>query len=130
MSVLSTLTRGLGSVGIATAFRIISRFCLNPICLEELNQLCPRITGMTLVEESLEPRGQNTENSTSACPSPEHLGAPVAHRTPSLSRYRRSRPLFILPARVGVRLVHSAHRLDSVFCLGCGGMALSHSVFG
>jgi len=46
-------TRGLRSAGIATAFRIISRFCLNRIWLEELNQLCPRITGMTL-EGSLE----------------------------------------------------------------------------
>lgn len=49
-------TQGVGQrIGvsrIATAFWIISRFCLNRIWLEELNQLCPRITGMTL-EESL-----------------------------------------------------------------------------
>ncbi|KAK1898385.1 Non-structural polyprotein pORF1 [Dissostichus eleginoides] len=50
----------IGVSGIATAFRIISRFCLNRICLEELNQLCPGITGMTL-EESLEPRGQSID---------------------------------------------------------------------
>lgn len=34
----------------ATAFRIISRFCLNRIWLEALNQRCPGITAMTLGE--------------------------------------------------------------------------------
>lgn len=51
-----SVNQRIGVSGIATAFRIISRFCLNRIWLEELNQLCPRITGMTL-EESLESRG-------------------------------------------------------------------------
>lgn len=59
----------IGVSGIATAFRIISRFCLNRIWLEELNQLCPRITGMTL-EGGLEPseQGQSTKSYTTACP--------------------------------------------------------------
>lgn len=43
-----SVNQRIGVSGIATAFRIISRFCLNRIWLEKLNQLCPRITGMTL----------------------------------------------------------------------------------
>ncbi|MED6236144.1 hypothetical protein ATANTOWER_005014 [Ataeniobius toweri] len=50
----------IGVSGMATAFRIISRFCLNRIWLEELNQLCPRITEMTL-EGSLESTGQSID---------------------------------------------------------------------
>lgn len=56
-----SVNQRIGVSGIATAFRIISRFCLNRIWLEELNQLCPRITGMTL-EESLESRGQSIDS--------------------------------------------------------------------
>lgn len=51
----NSVNRRIGVSGIVTSFRIISRFCLNRIWLEELNQLCPRITGMTL-EESPEAR--------------------------------------------------------------------------
>lgn len=50
-----SVNRRIGVSRIVTAFRIISRFCLNRIWLEELNQLCPRITGMTL-EDSPEAR--------------------------------------------------------------------------
>lgn len=50
-----SVNQRIGVSGIATAFRIISRFCLNRIWLEKLNQLCPRITGMTL-EKSPEAR--------------------------------------------------------------------------
>lgn len=74
----------IGVSGIATAFRIISRFCLNRIWLEELNQLCPRITGMTL-EESLESRGQSNDSFIRPCPSTEHLGVPVVQQNPSWS---------------------------------------------
>ncbi|KAG7226922.1 hypothetical protein INR49_022217, partial [Caranx melampygus] len=63
-----SVNQRIGVSGIATAFRIISRFCLNRIWLEELNQLCPRITGMTL-EESLESRGQSTDIFGRPCPS-------------------------------------------------------------
>ena len=63
-----SVNQRIGVSGIATAFRIISRFCLNRIWLEELNQLCPRITGMTL-EESLESRGQSIDSFTKPCPS-------------------------------------------------------------
>lgn len=62
-------TQRIGVSGIAAAFRIISRFCLNRIWLEELNQLCPRITGMTL-EENLESRGQSVDGFTKSSPSP------------------------------------------------------------
>lgn len=48
---VKSVNQRIGVSGIATAFRIISRFCLNRIWLEELNQLCPRITGMTLEGE-------------------------------------------------------------------------------
>ena len=68
----------IGVSGIATAFRIISRFCLNRILLEELNQLCPRITGMTL-EESLESRGQSIDSFDRPYPA-ELSGAPVVQR--------------------------------------------------
>lgn len=52
----------IGVSGMATAFRIISRFCLSRIWLEELNQRCPRITGLTLVkEESLDSTVQRPE---------------------------------------------------------------------
>lgn len=51
----NSVSRRIGVSGIVTSFRIISRFCLNRIWLEKLNQLCPRITGMTL-EESPEAR--------------------------------------------------------------------------
>lgn len=40
----------IGVSWIANDFQIISRFCLKRIWLEELNQLCPGITGMTLEE--------------------------------------------------------------------------------
>lgn len=77
-----SVNQRIGVSGIATAFRIISRFCLNRIWLEELNQLCPRITGMTL-EESLESRGQSIDSFVQPCPSSEHLGVPVVQRNPS-----------------------------------------------
>lgn len=75
-------TQRIGVSGIATAFRIISRFCLNRIWLEELNQLCPRITGMTL-EENLESRGQSVDGFTKSCASSEHLWVPVVVHSPS-----------------------------------------------
>lgn len=75
-------TQRIGVSGIATAFRIISRFCLNRIWLEELNQLCPRITGMTL-EENLESRGQSVDGFTKSSPSSEHLWVPVVAHSPS-----------------------------------------------
>lgn len=71
-----SVNQRIGVSGIATAFRIISRFCLNRIWLEELNQLCPWITGMTL-EESLESRGQSIDSFISPCPSSDHLGVLV-----------------------------------------------------
>lgn len=40
--VAKSVNQRIGVSGIATAFRIISRFCLNRIWLEELNQLCPK----------------------------------------------------------------------------------------
>lgn len=58
---VKNVNQRIGVSDIATAFRIISRFCLNRIWLEELNQLCPRITGMTL-EESLQSRGQSRDS--------------------------------------------------------------------
>lgn len=73
MKVLVSGVQRIGVSGIATAFRIISRFCLNRICLEELNQLCPGITGMTL-EESLDSRGQLSDSSNQPCPSSKYLG--------------------------------------------------------
>lgn len=48
----------IGVSGMAPAFRIISRFRLNRIWLEKLNQLCPGITEMTL-EGSLGSTGQS-----------------------------------------------------------------------
>lgn len=75
-------TQRIGVSGIATAFRIISRFCLNRIWLEELNQLCPRITGMTL-DENLECRGQSVDGFTKSCASSEHLWVPVVVHSPS-----------------------------------------------
>lgn len=77
-----SVNQRIGVSGMATAFRIISRFCLNRIWLEELNQLCPRITGMTL-EESLESRGQSIDSFSKPCPSSEHLRVPVVQRNPS-----------------------------------------------
>lgn len=94
--------------GIATAFRIISRFCLNRIWLEELNQLCPRITGMTL-KESLESRGQSIDSFSKPWPSSEHLGLPVLQQNPSWSLglplcfldISTLNPCFVLTVRLG-----------------------------
>lgn len=77
-----SVNQRIGVSGKATAFRIISRFCLNRIWLEKLNQLCPRITGMTL-EENLESRDESIDGYTKSCPSSEHLWVPVAIRSPS-----------------------------------------------
>lgn len=82
--IAKSVNQRIGVNGIATAFRIISRFCLNRIWLEELNQLCPRITGMTL-EESLESRGQSIDGIVKPCPASEHFGVPVVQRIPSWS---------------------------------------------
>lgn len=82
--VVNSVNLRIGVSGIATAFRIISGFCLNRIWLEELNQLCPRITGRTL-EGSLESAGQSIDSFVEPCPSPELLGAQVVQRNPSWS---------------------------------------------
>lgn len=76
-----SVNQRIGVSRIATAFRIISRFCLNRIFLEELNQLCPRITGMTL-EESLESRGQSTDSFGRPFPT-EQFGTPLVQRNQS-----------------------------------------------
>lgn len=108
-----SVNQRIGVSGIATAFRIISRFCLNRIWLEELNQLCPRITGMTL-EESLESRGQSIDSFTQSWPSSEHLGLPAVQRNPSWSLSLplcflyiwTLNPCFVLTSQLGY--VHSS----------------------
>ena len=69
----------IGVSGIATAFRIISRFCLNRIWLEELNQLCPRITRMTL-EGGLEPSDQVQSSTSCNRAYPYHLSTFGLHQ--------------------------------------------------
>lgn len=120
-----SVNQRIGVSGIATAFRIISRFCLNRIWLEELNQLCPRITGMTL-EESLESRGQKHW----------HLQQTLPINSAAVSQ--RDQPLLLNPFSVGTvikegmflllmvnwMLFFSFHVFLIYLSLGCGGMVI------